>query len=894
MEDPSKRICEACIQKQRNPRWKKHGHELWCTKSIHHKRTNGGQIDRRTLLLNEADEELKKKYSKPFCGEELHSLAIKKTQADVHRFLEPRRQRLGQQQSSQTKQQQDQAYIDDPFTVAHLKGRIQHYMANPTPPMANDSNSVPMVIGAAIEALLEAQTTKCKQGTNELQLKTAIPRKNYEIYKKQFLPGTLGFTFPRDDKTKEPDPYYSQLEGRTIYCVRWELNVPGIHLKCPCCPNQDNAGELIHQKYDFRQVAGFATALIGVKGETDWAVAMKYKCNKCETTLRGNDGRLLATLPAQLRNAYPVDPRYAKEGATRHLQASFTNVMEPFMITHGNGNQLCILLSELMAANHLKYQLEYLSQARDTKTTVKLPPVGFKDWIGPWSPSGQDLRNLRNEAATSTLTSTGVSDKDRVRREIQSVGASKSTCNDHTFRVMSNYISKEVHGAKCAHTIGTETGEVASVAIVPDVGQQYYAHQAEQFSRRLNVNPIVHVSDICPKGTKLWKKLMSKGSFTIICCLGWFHFLQRITKTLFEEHRHYKAAIHRLRECLYWFDTGDLEKVTRQIAAGNLGRMDGEICPEEKRTEKAKEYRNNIRVWSYDEETIQQKLMGWYSNFKEDHDETIAADLFTSDTVKAVEEQMRNAKWVVDPMERKDLYTQLTPGSRSKTNLPIYEGARGSESKLEKAHHAIFHFGNSAMRRSFADFLGMAGIARYNRNIRHRQRMARLPPEERKKVPVCFHEAAHYTNHLELAAINQLAADLGLDPIHKDVEVLPEDNGERFFSEYLKEQLKRDEEDGVTYGKETKQCMCKACGGRNPYAARRPIVEGAVRAAPSLLKHASPPAASIQQPEEQEQTLVPLALAQPHSYYGMPIWPPTIVQRPLGPYTQLTRGESND
>jgi hypothetical protein len=154
---------------------------------------------------------------------------------------------------------------------------------------------------------------------------------------------------------------------------------------------------------------------------------------------------------------------------------------------------------------------------------------------------------------------------------------------------MSNYISKEVHGAKCAHTIGTETGEVASVAIVPDVGQQYYAHQAEQFSRRLNVNPIVHVSDICPKGTKLWKKLMSKGSFTIICCLGWFHFLQRITKTLFEEHRHYKAAIHRLRECLYWFDTGDLEKVTRQIAAGNLGRMDGEICPEEKRTEKAKD-----------------------------------------------------------------------------------------------------------------------------------------------------------------------------------------------------------------------------------------------------------------------------------------------------------------
>ena len=123
--------------------------------------------------------------------------------------------------------------------------------------------------------MLEVQKTKCKNGTNELQLKTAIPRKNYETYKKQFPPGTLGSTFPRDDKTRQPDPYYSQLEGRTIYFVRWELNVPGIHLKCPSCPNQDDAGELIHEKYDFRLLTGFATALQGIEGETDWAVAMK-------------------------------------------------------------------------------------------------------------------------------------------------------------------------------------------------------------------------------------------------------------------------------------------------------------------------------------------------------------------------------------------------------------------------------------------------------------------------------------------------------------------------------------------------------------------------------------------------------------------------------------------
>ena len=151
-----------------------------------------------------------------------------------------------------------------------------------------------------------------------------------------------------------------------------------------------------------------------------------------------------------------------------------------------------------------------------------------------------------------------------------------------------------------------------------------------------------------------------------------------------------------------------------QIAEGNLGRVDGKICPKENWTEKAKQYRTNVRVWSYSQETLQRKMTDWYNHFRGDHDETIAADLFTSETEKAVVEQISNAKWVVDPMTREELYTELTPGSRSKTNLPIWEGGRGSEPKLEKGLHAIFHFANTAMRWLLADFLGMAGTARYN------------------------------------------------------------------------------------------------------------------------------------------------------------------------------------
>ena len=56
-------------------------------------------------------------------------------------------------------------------------------------------------------------------------------------------------------------------------------------------------------------------------------------------------------------------------------------------------------------------------------------------------------------------------------------------------------------------------------------------------------------------------------------------------------------------------------------------------------------------------------------------------------------------------------------------------------SKLEKGHHAIFHFANTAMIQLFADFLGMAGTARYNRNIRRKRWQGYLEKRERK--PQC-------------------------------------------------------------------------------------------------------------------------------------------------------------
>ena len=332
-----------------------------------------------------------------------------------------------------------------------------------------------------------------------------------------------------------------------------------------------------------------------------------------------------------------------------------------------------------------------------------------------------------------------------------------------------------------------------------------------------------------------------------------------------------------------------------QLAAGTLGKVDGQPCPENKRDEKAKKYREHVRVWSYSEETIRSKLKSWFDRFNGDHDDTIAADLFTTATEAAVLEQMGNASWVVDAMEKDELYTAIKPGAKSQTNLTFYVGARGAESKLEKGHHAIAHFANGGMRKSLADFLGMAGIARYNRNIRFRQWIASLDPKERRKIPTAFQRAPHFSNHLRLAFINKLAAEAGLKvPAHRNVESLPADNGEKFFSEYLFEELDREAHD-VGHEKETMRCKCRLCAGRiNPYQQRyQSTVVGTLPSAPSasdnnhlppdqppILENTIPIVQVAIQPQPPPTvTIAPLlAKNQDHSYGASFGYPPTRVQ----------------
>jgi len=152
------------------------------------------------------------------------------------------------------------------------------------------------------------------------------------------------------------------------------------------------------------------------------------------------------------------------------------------------------------------------------------------------------------------------------------------------------------------------------------------------------------------------------------------------------------------------------------------------------------------------------------------------------------------------------MYRTVSPNPNATHGLNEYLSRRG-ESKLESFHLTLAHFGNCGMRTSLADNLNLTGTARYNLGIRHKLRLSEANPDQRSKIPAAFEGVVAFFNHTELRYINQLALDVGVsDAPFKNLEPLPADNGERFFSEYLSWMRKTK----PTYD-ENDQCRCEQC-----------------------------------------------------------------------------------
>ena len=141
--------------------------------------------------------------------------------------------------------------------------------------------------------------------------------------------------------------------------------------------------------------------------------------------------------------------------------------------------------------------------------------------------------------------------------------------------------------------------------------------------------------------------------------------------------------------------------------------------------------------------------------------------------------------------------------------------SKRGESKLEAFHDRLAHFANCGMRDTLADNLNLAGTSRFNLAIRHKRTLMttknplenpKSSLEKRQMIPAGWEKVVPFFNHTELWHVNKMAQSVGCTLPFPTAETSPEDNGERFFSLYIKT-LKDVGNGRGEYG----ECLCKSC-----------------------------------------------------------------------------------
>jgi hypothetical protein len=112
------------------------------------------------------------------------------------------------------------------------------------------------------------------------------------------------------------------IEGLNLIYVDWELHFGAeLKIRCPMRMDVDCAQCVGYLK---RQCSNFSKnqklfPIFCMNGVPSWCVVKPYVCNSCNVRIKGNHGRLLMCLPEYVRNAYPVEPKFAYSKSTYHL-----------------------------------------------------------------------------------------------------------------------------------------------------------------------------------------------------------------------------------------------------------------------------------------------------------------------------------------------------------------------------------------------------------------------------------------------------------------------------------------------------------------------------------------------------------------------------------------------
>jgi len=619
------------------------------------------------------------------------------------------------------------------------------------------------------------------------------------------------------------NPHYHSIVGQKLMLVDWERS-HGLQIPCPDATCQ---GHLSNDRTNYSKNKTLFP-IFDLNGAPTWCIIMTMVCTNCRRQFDANDGEVLVNLPDYAANTYPVDTTYAFPNFASHLSRNTTDVFASLILTYGNGEMCSKLLHNCINRSYLCRLKSYYSKAKEKKelnanATIKecVPKDGC--CVKAYPPLGDTIRDMFDEASSSKTNPWRISDYERHTREMQSVRCEGIFCQDHTFEPIKNY--RKRLGATAAWTCGTSTGEVAAVALVPSTKTQDFAHAATQLTRRPDFKQTFMCSDTWPNKEAFWLQMGVQGR------LGLFHFEQRIIRTLKKKHVDCSQAITDLLSSLYVYHAPDYEKLLKALKEGTLSPT-GKKCSSEEISElKASKlfrerYSKYLRKVIHQPETTQQNLDDWFCKYKVTSSDPVnkpaggrldpmrMITLFTEDAKLAVDACKEKAKHLSDPLPLEQMYDKMLPNPNSTHQLTEFLSKRG-ESKLEACHDRLAHFANCGMRNRLADNLNLAGTARFNIAMRHKRSLRLLTTEnpqsekpllDRKVMPASWEKVVPYLNHSELWHINNMAKSSGCAYPFPNAETLPQDNGERFFSQYMTtlQEIGKQRGDGG-------ECLCKLC-----------------------------------------------------------------------------------
>ena len=284
-----------------------------------------------------------------------------------------------------------------------------------------DNPFPPQITLAAHIMSLEIRHRKPTDTTKELpdspQFQQAL-----ESCQHYFKTGSCTHQFSPEFATNSdpPSPNYHSIVGSSIACLDWKLIAPNTKLHCHNCSTFGFESELSDEKTNLTQSRSLFPTWSGT-GRPTPAILMNHKCERCDCKCKANDGRLLALLPAHIRNIHPVNPTHATGSFHFHLTSDSSDDLEENMLTHANSEVVGERLCKSMGKQCTKSVDTCLSQQ---PTKNHLSEKEFFKNMHP--PSGQSLKQLCDLAATSSLTNYKCSKDERAVREMQSAQLTKA------------------------------------------------------------------------------------------------------------------------------------------------------------------------------------------------------------------------------------------------------------------------------------------------------------------------------------------------------------------------------------------------------------------------------------------------------------------------------------